>query len=66
MEERQGETDKKSTFAKKIQKGLTMVDSNNEIVVSHTSDFIREIKHIIDAGRTTAYAAVNAAMITTY
>ena len=39
MEERQGETDKKSTFAKKIQKGLTMVDSNNEIVVSHTSDF---------------------------
>lgn len=66
MEEKQGETDKKSTFAKKIQKGLTMVDSNNEIVVSHTSDFIREIKHIIDAGRTTAYAAVNAAMITTY
>ena len=44
----------------------SMAENNDQIIDSHSFDFIKEIKCIIDAGRTTAYAAVNTAMITTY
>ena len=43
-----------------------MAENNDQIIDCHSFDFIKEIKCIIDAGRTTAYAAVNTAMITTY
>lgn len=43
-----------------------MAENHDHVAASCASGFIREIKRIIDAGRTTAYAAVNAAMITTY
>lgn len=34
--------------------------------ITSSTDFIKDIKHIIEAGRTTAYSAVNATMIVTY
>lgn len=43
-----------------------MAEYKDKIAASRPSDFVREIKHIINAGRTTAYNAVNAAMIATY
>ena len=38
----------------------------SEKTITPTTDFVQEVKHIIETGRNTAYSAVNTAMIATY